>query len=72
MEAGLPIELWPAAVVDRPPVDGAMRAAAARVIARTRLAWVTPGPDVSAPYPARPTMELKASRALDNQPRTGD
>jgi len=72
MEAGLPVELAPAAVADRRPVEGAMRAAAARLIARTRVAWAAPGPDVSGPRPARPTLELKASRALDNQPRTGD
>ena len=72
MEAGLPVELAPAAAADRPPVEGAMRAAAARVIARTRIAWTAPGPDVSAPRPARLKLELKAARALDNQPRTGD
>ena len=81
MEAGLPIELAPAAAVDRLTGDPApIRAAAVRVIARTRAAWATPvpdaratpAPDVSDPRPARPRLELKASRALDNQPRTGD
>jgi len=72
MEAGLPVELWSVGVVERPPVEVAMCTAAARVIARTRLAWAAPGPDVSASRAARPTLKLKASRALDNQTPTGD
>jgi hypothetical protein len=57
---------------DRPSAEPAMRAAAVRVIARTRVAWSAPAPDVSARRTGRPTMELNASRALDNQPWTGD
>jgi len=72
MDAGLAVGLAPVAVVDRSPAEGVMRAAATRMIARTRRAWATPDPDVSAPRAARPTLELKASRALDNPPRTGD
>lgn len=72
MEAGLPIELAPAAAADRSLAPCPIRATAVRVIARTRVAWATPAPDVSDQSPARPRLELKASRALDNQPRTGD
>jgi len=52
--------------------EAAIHAAAQRVIARTRLAWAAPAPDVSTRRIARPRGELKASRALDNQPCTGD
>jgi hypothetical protein len=69
MEAALAVELREA--LDRRPAEVAMRAAAARVIGRTRLAWAA-GPAVSTRRSARPTLELKASRALDNQPWTGD
>ena len=72
MEAGLPLELAPAAVADRSPPPCPIRAAAVRVIARTRIAWAAAGSDVSALRADRPRLELKASRALDNQPRTGD
>jgi hypothetical protein len=71
MDAGLPVELRATTIVDRPTAICPIRAAAVRVIARTRLAWAA-GPTVSTTRAARPTLELKASRALDNQPRTGD
>jgi hypothetical protein len=71
MGAGLPVELRATTIVDRPAAICPIRAAAARVIARTRLAWAAEG-RVSTARAARPTLELKASRALDNQPRTGD
>ena len=72
MEAALSLEPRVTTAADRPSAEPAMRAVAARVIARTRLAWAAPAPDVSTRRDARPTLELKASRALDNQPRTGD
>jgi hypothetical protein len=72
MDAGLPVELRATTIVDRPAAICPIRAAAVRVIARTRLAWAAEGPPVSPARSARPTLELKASRALDNQPRTGD
>ena len=70
MDAGLPVELRATTVAGR--VICPIRAAAVRVIARTRLAWATADLAVSPARAARPTLELKASRALDNQPRTGD
>jgi hypothetical protein len=72
MEAALPVELWRGLPADRPSAESAMHTAAARVIARTRIAWAAPVADVSVRRNERPTLELKASRALDNQPRTGD
>ena len=72
MEAALSLEPRIPTAANCPSVEPAIRAAAARVIARTRLAWAAPAPDVSTRRDARPTLELKASRALDNQPRTGD
>ena len=72
MKSGLAVELAPAAVVIPSLVESAMRAAAVRVIARTRSAWAATGSDVSTLRTGRPTRGLKASRALDNQPRTGD
>jgi len=72
MDAGLPVELRMTTILDRPAAVCPIRAAAVRVIARTRLAWATAGQAVSTVRAARPTLELKASRALDNQPRTGD
>jgi hypothetical protein len=68
MEAVLAVEPTPTIL----SAESAMRAAAVRVIAHTRLAWATPAPDVSPRRVARPTVELNASRALDNQPWTGD
>jgi hypothetical protein len=59
-------------IVDRPAAICPIRAVAARVIARTRLAWAAESRPVSPAHAGRPTLELKASRALDNQPRTGD
>jgi hypothetical protein len=70
MDAGVPIELLVSALVERRPAICPIRAAAGRVIACTRAAWAAD--DVSAARPARPRLELKGSRALDNQPRTGD
>jgi hypothetical protein len=73
MEAPLPVEPRTLAAADRPTTIGCpIRAAAVRIIARTRLAWVTEGQAVSTARNARPTLELKASRALDNQSLTGD
>jgi hypothetical protein len=72
MEAALSVEPRVTTAADRLSAEPAMRAAAVRMIARTRLAWAAPAPDVSTRRNARPTLELKASRALDNQLRTGD
>jgi hypothetical protein len=72
MEAGCAVELRATTVADFAWAEPAMHAAAQRVIARTRLAWAAPVPDVSTRRDVRPRMELKASRALDNQPCTGD
>ena len=72
MEAALSLESRMATAADRPSAEPAMRAAAARMIARTRLDWAAPAPHVSTRRSARPTLELKASRALDKPPRTGD
>jgi hypothetical protein len=72
MQAALSFEPLASTAADRPFTEPAMRAAAARMIARTRLHWATPAPDVSTRRNGRPMLELKASRALDNQPCTGD
>jgi len=72
MEAGLAVELRATTVADPVRAEPAMHVTARRVIACTRLAWARPAPDVSTRRSARPRAELKASRALDNQPRTGD
>jgi len=77
MEAALSLAPRVTTAADCPSAEPAIHAAAARVIARTRLAWAAPAPDVSTRRvstrrSARPTLELKASRALDNQPWTGD
>jgi hypothetical protein len=71
MDAGVPIELLVSALVERRPAICPIRAAAVRVIARTRAAWAAEDA-VSAAPAARPRRELKGSRALDNQPWTGD
>ena len=71
MGAGLSVELR-VTTAGRPAAESAMHAAAVRIIARTRVAWATWEPDVSARLFARQMLELKTSRALDNQPRTGD
>jgi hypothetical protein len=67
MDAGVPVE----PVADRRCAICPLRAAAARIIARTRAAWAAENA-VSAARAARPKRELKGSRALDNQPWTGD
>jgi hypothetical protein len=72
MEASLSLDPRATAAADRPGGEPAMRAAAARMIARTRLVWAAPAPDVSRRGNGRPRLELEASRALDHQPRTGD
>jgi hypothetical protein len=77
MQAALSFAPLASTAADRPGAEPAMRVAAARMLARTRLDWAAPPPDVntrgvSTRRSARPTLELKASRALDNPPRTGD
>ena len=72
MEAGLAVKLRATILADRPAPESSMHAAAVRMIARTRVVWAAPAPDVSVRRTGRPTLELNASRALDNQPWTGD
>jgi hypothetical protein len=72
MDAGLPVELRPTRTAELPLAICPLCAAAARVIARTRLAWAAEDRAVSASSAGRPRLELKGSRALDHQPWTGD
>ena len=66
------------AIAASPRAVYALRATAARIIARTRLAWTITAvngaraADVSAPPAARLRIGLEHSRAPLNPPQTGD
>ena len=60
MDAGLPVAPHPAVAAERAGAPCPIRAAAARVIQRTRLAWAA-APAVSAADPERPRPELRAA-----------